>query len=114
MGTDIKVELDESSKNVHGTITVAYGGRYDGVVINAQITGSNALVSFVSYNDKNANGSKSRLFVPSSDMVDGKIEFVADIVPTPKEKHEIRVRASIIEQHKEVESDLVFATRNVV
>lgn len=108
----IKVELKESTKDVCGVITVAYRGMYDGVVINALVTGSNALVSFVSYNDKDVASSKSRLFVPSTEITKGQFEFVAKIIPEPKGAHEIRLRASIIEQHKEVESDLVFSTRD--
>ncbi len=112
MGSSIKAELDDDAKDVSGTVTVSYDGRYDGVAINAQVMGSNALVSFVSCNAKDVHDSKSRLFVPSADITDGGIEFAAKIVPPPKGRHEIRLRASIIEQHKEIESDLVFSTRD--
>lgn len=114
MEKNIKVELKDPGQDINdlcGVISVSYTAKYDGVAINAQVIGSNSLVSFSSYNDKDIGGSKSRLFVPSSNIPDGKIEFVACIVPSLKEAYEIRIRVSIIEQHKEVESDLVFSSR---
>lgn len=96
---------------VRGRVSVTYAGRYDGVSINAQVTGSNSLVSFESCNGRPAGGAKSRLFVPSGEMPGGTAEFVARVEPPVKGPHEIRVRASIIEQHKEVESDTVFESR---
>ena len=43
-------------------------------------------------------------------MTDNKAEFTASIEFEPKEKHEVKFRVSIIEQHKEIESDVVFAS----
>jgi hypothetical protein len=43
-------------------------------------------------------------------MLENKAEFTASIEFEPKESHEVKFRASIIEQHKEVESDQLFAT----
>jgi hypothetical protein len=43
-------------------------------------------------------------------MLENKAEFTASIEFEPKESHEVKFRASIIEQHKEVESDHLFAT----
>ena len=42
-------------------------------------------------------------------MIDDKAEFTATIDFEPKESHDVKIRASIIEQHKEVESDQLFA-----
>ena len=42
-------------------------------------------------------------------MPDNKAEFTASIEFEPKETHEVKFRVSIIEQHKEIESALVFA-----
>ena len=114
MSSSIKSKLEEPGKDaseIRGVIKVAYSGKYDGVAINAQIMGSNSLVSFMTCNGREIGGSKSRLFVPCSDMSGGRIEFAARIEPTIKGPHEARLRASIIEQHKEVESDLIFSTR---
>ena len=109
---DIELKLDNTSISPHseikGRITVNYPGRYDGVVINTQIVGTNELVVYRSYNGKKISQNVSRLFISKEDMPDNKAEFTASIEFKPKETHEIKFRVSIIEQHKEIESDVVF------
>ena len=51
----------------------------------------------------------SRLFISKDSMPENKAEFTASIEFEPKEPHEVKFRVSIIEQHKEIESDVVFA-----
>ena len=110
---DIELKLDDTSISPHseikGYITVYYPGRYDGVVINTQILGSNELVVYRSYNENKISQNVSRLFISKDDMPDNKAEFTASIEFKPKETHEVKFRVSIIEQHKEIESDVVFA-----
>lgn len=114
---DIVLKLNETNISPHseikGHITVNYPGRYDGVVINTQILGTNELVVYRSYNGKKISQNVSRLFVSKDDMKDNQIEFTASIEFTPNETHEIKFRVSIIEQHKEIESDVVFAKLTV-
>jgi len=109
---DIELKLDDTSispySEIRGHITVNYSGRYDGVVINTQILGSNELVVYRSYNGKKISQNVSRLFISKEDMPDNKAEFTASVEFEPKETHEIKFRVSIIEQHKEIESDVVF------
>ena len=94
---------------VKGHITVNYTGRYDGIVINTQILGSNELVVYRSYNGKKISQNVSRLFISKDNMPDNIAEFTASIEFEPKEKHDVKFRVSIIEQHKEIENDVVFA-----
>ena len=109
---DIELKLDDTSISPHseikGLITVNYPGRYDGVVINTQIVGTNELVVYRSYNEKKISQNVSRLFISKEDMPENKAEFTASVEFEPKETHEIKFRVSIIEQHKEIESDVVF------
>jgi hypothetical protein len=42
-------------------------------------------------------------------MPQNTAEFTAVITFEPKETHDVKFRASIIEQHKEIESDVLFA-----
>ncbi len=42
-------------------------------------------------------------------MPDNKVKFTASIEFEPKESHDVKFRVSIIEQHKEIESDVLFA-----
>ena len=110
---DIEIKLESKIISPHneikGTVVVGYPGLYDGVVINTQIIGSNELLVWRSYNGKKISQNVSRLFISKDVMIDDKAEFTATIDFEPKESHDVKFRASIIEQHKEVESDQLFA-----
>ncbi len=110
---DIELKLENTNitpnSEIKGHITVNYSGRYDGVVINTQIFGSNELVVYRSYNGKKISQNVSRLFISKDNMPDNKAEFTLSIEFEPKETHEVKFRVSIIEQHKEIESDILFA-----
>ena len=102
------------SSEIKGTISVSYPGRYDGVVINTQILDSNEHIIYKSYNGKNISQNVSRLFINKDVMAGNKAEFTALINFEPKqEEHEIKFRASIIEQHKEIESQIIFAKYSI-
>jgi len=109
---DIELKLENLNfkprEIIKGKIQVNYTGRYDGVVVNAQILGSNQLIVYKSYNNKSISQNLSRLFVNKNDMPQNLLEFTALIDFEPKEIHEIKFRASIIQEHKEIESDIVF------
>jgi len=110
---DIKLTLDnlniKPNSEIKGYVTVNYPGMYDGVVINTQIIGSNKLIVYKSYNDERISKNVSRLFISRDVMPDNKAKFTAVIEFEPKQSHDVKFRASIIEQHKEVESDQLFA-----
>lgn len=109
---DIELKLENLSFKPHeiikGKIQVNYSGRYDGVVVNAQILGSNQLIVYRSYNGKTISQNLSRLFINKNDMVQNSVEFTASIEFEPNEVHEIKFRVSIIQEHKEIESVIVF------
>ncbi|ABK76656.1 hypothetical protein CENSYa_0004 [Cenarchaeum symbiosum A] len=109
-----EIEIVLGDKEIHakaeirGTVSVGYPDRYDGVVINAQIIGSNGHVEYKTCNGANVSGNVARLFIDRKAMTDNKAEFTAEIGFEPEEEHDVKFRASIIEQHKEVESDIFF------
>ena len=109
----IKFVLDsldiKPSSEIKGHVTVDYPGTYDGIVINTLIMDSNELVIYKSYNDEKISDNVSRLFISKDVMPDNKAEFTAVIEFEPEQSHDVKFRASIIEQHKEVESDQLFA-----
>ncbi|WP_101477190.1 hypothetical protein [Candidatus Nitrosotalea bavarica] len=109
---DIELKLENLTFKPHemikGKIQVNYSGRYDGVVVNAQILGSNQLIVYRSYNNKSISQNLSRLFINKNDIPQNLVEFTASIEFEPKEIHEIKFRVSIIQEHKEIESDVVF------
>ncbi|KAG2480695.1 MAG: hypothetical protein IH780_03380 [Thaumarchaeota archaeon] len=110
---DIELKLDSETikpnSEIKGTVIVNFTGRYDGIVINTQILNSNELIVYKSYNGKEISDNVSRLFISKDVMPDNKAVFTAVIEFEPKESHEVKFRASIIEQHKEIESDILFA-----
>ena len=109
----IELKLDNKSIKPHveikGYITVNFTGRYDGIVVNTQILDSNNLVVYKSYNGKQISQNVSRLFISKDVMPDDKAEFTAIIDFIPEQLHDVKLRVSIIEQHKEVESEQLFA-----
>ena len=117
---DVKdIEFNLNSKEIHpnseikGTILVSYPGRYDGVVINTTILDSNEHIIYKSYNGKKISQNVSRLFINKDVMTENKAEFTAIISFEPKKEHEVKFRASIIEQHKEIESQIIFAKYSI-
>ena len=109
----IKLVLDnlniKPNSEIKGCVTVNYSGTYDGFVINTLIMGSNKLIIYKSYNNKQISDNVSRLFISRDFMPDNKVEFTATIDFEPEQTLDVKFRASIIEQHKEVESDQLFA-----
>ncbi len=110
---DLEFELDSTdihpNSEIKGIISVSYPGRYDGVVINTQIFDSNEHIIYKSYNGKNISQNVSRLFINKDVMPENKAEFTAIINFKPEQEHEVKFRVSIIEQHKEIESQIIFA-----
>ena len=109
------IEFSLNSKEIHpnseikGNITVNYPGRYDGVVINTQILDSNQHIIYKSYNGKKISQNVARLFINKDVMPENKAEFTATIDFETEKEYEVKFRASIIEQHKEIESKIIFA-----
>ena len=109
----IKLTLDDlnikPNAEINGHVIVDYPGAYDGIVINTLIMDSNALIVYKSYIGEKISDNVSRLFISKDVMPDNKADFTASIEFEPEESHEVKFRASIIEQHKEVESVQLFA-----
>jgi hypothetical protein len=110
---DIELKIDNLTIKPHeiirGQIHVGYPGRFDGVVVNVQIIGSNHLIIYKSYNNKPISQNLSRLFIDKTEIPHNLVEFTASIEFEPTESHEIKFRASIIQEHKEIESAIIFA-----
>ena len=109
----IKLVLDNLSikpnSEIRGHVTVDHPGKYDGIVINTLIMNSNELIVYKSYNGEEISDNVSRLFISRDVMPDNKADFTASIEFEPEGSHDVKFRASIIEQHKEVESVQLFA-----
>lgn len=110
---DIQITLEDNNikpnSEIKGLIKVNYAGKYDSIVLNTQILNSNELMFFTSCNGKKMSQRSARLFISKESMPENKAEFTAMITFEPQTQHDVKFRASIIEQHKEIESDILFA-----
>ena len=110
---DLEFKLNSTeihpNSEIVGTISVSYPGRYDGVVVNTTILDSNEHIIYKSYNEKKISQNVSRLFINKDVMPENKAEFTAIINFEPNQEYEVKFRVSIIEQHKEIESQIIFA-----
>ena len=110
---DIEFEVSPADirpgAEIRGVVRVSYPGRYDGVVISAQISDSNEHITYRSYNGKKITQNVARLFIGRDSITGNRAEFTATIHFEPEAEHEVKFRASVIEQHKEVDSGIVFA-----
>src|SRR5260370_41880920 len=110
---DVEIKMESLNIKPHteikGKIQVNYSGRYDGVVVNTQILNSNQLIVYKSYNGKAISQNLSRLFINKNDMPQNMVEFTFMIEFEPSQTHDVKFRVSIIQEHKEIEIDIVFS-----
>ncbi len=112
---DVSISLAESSivagNDLHGTVVINYSGRFDSVVINSQIENSSDVFSYISINGKNVTHPYARLSIFKSELAGrNTIDFTATTnhVPAKGEHTNVKFRVSIIQEHKEVVSDVAY------
>lgn len=99
-----------AGEELHGTIVINYPGRYDSLVINSQIENSSDVFSYSNLNGKKIKHPYARLSIFKTEL-GGKttIEFIATTNHVPPGDHSsVKFRASIIQEHKEVVSDIAY------
>jgi len=99
-----------AGQDLHGTIVINYAGRFDSLVINSQIENSSDVFSYINLNGKKINYPYARLSIFKADL-GGRttIEFTAATKHVPPADHSsVKFRASIIQEHKEVVSDVAY------
>ena len=95
-------------QELHGLIEIRYPGRYDSLVINSQIEGSNDVFSYIELNGKKVKHPFARYSIFRSEL-GGRtsIEFTAITPHVPiGEFSSVKFRASLIQEHKEIASDI--------
>ncbi len=112
---DVSISLAESSivagNALHGTVVINYSGRFDSVVINSQIENSSDVFSYTSINGKNVRHPYARLSIFKSELAGrNTIDFTATTnhVPAEGEYTNVKFRVSIIQEHKEVVSEVAY------
>lgn len=110
----IKLTEDQvsSGQDIHGIINLSYDSRYDTIVINSQIEDSSGTFEFVELNGKKIDYPYSRLSIFEKDIRGQKmIAFTARTNYTPSDAStKVKFRVSIIQEHKEIASDISYIT----
>jgi hypothetical protein len=111
---DVSISLAESSvasgNDLHGTVVINYRGRFDSVVINSQIENSSDVFSYTNLNGKNIKHPYARLSIFRSELGGSTtINFNATTNHVPAgEYSNVKFRVSIIQEHKEVVTDIAY------
>ncbi|HEY6756674.1 MAG TPA: hypothetical protein VI037_04735 [Nitrososphaera sp.] len=111
---DVSISLAESSiasrNELHGTVVINYSGRFDSVVVNSQIENSSDVFSYTSLNGKNIRHPYARLSIFKSELAGrNTINFTATTNHVPSDEYTgAKFRVSIIQEHKEVVSDIAY------
>jgi hypothetical protein len=111
---DVSISLAESSitsgNDLHGTVMINYPGRFDSVVINSQIENSSDVFSYTNLNGRNIKHPYARLSIFKSELGGSTtINFTAATKHVPaSESSNVKFRVSIIQEHKEVVSDIAY------
>jgi hypothetical protein len=100
-----------AGQELRGTVTINYAGRWDSVVINSQIENSSDIFSYSLLNGKKIRHPYARLSLFKDDLK-GKtvLEFVSTTnhVPAIGGYTNAKFRVSIIQEHKEIFSDIAY------
>jgi hypothetical protein len=100
-----------AGNDLHGTAVINYSGRFDSVVVNSQIENSSDVFSYTNLNGKNIKHPYARLSIFKSELAGrNTINFTATTnhVPAEGEYSNVKFRVSIIQEHKEVISDIAY------
>lgn len=97
-----------AGQDLKGEILLNYSGRFDSLVINSQIEDSNDVFSYTSLNGKKINHPYARLSIFKAELgAKNPVQFTAQTKHVPAgESSNAKFRVSIIQEHKEVASDV--------
>lgn len=114
LSDEVKISLQEqqvvAGQELHGTVTINYAGRWDSVVINSQIENASDVFSYSLLNGKKIKHPYARLSI-FRDELKGKtvVEFVSSTNHVPAgELSSVKFRVSLIQEHKEIFSDIAY------
>jgi hypothetical protein len=110
---NIDLEID-GEKEIDGRITINYAGRFDSISINSQIEDSSDIFTYIEIDNKKINHPYARLSIFKKEIKDPKIiKFKAFTNHVPKNnKSTVKFRATLIQEHKEIASDVKFIKIN--
>jgi hypothetical protein len=110
---DITICFDKdevkTNEELNGLIKISYIGRFDSIVINSQIENTSEIFNFVKLEDKKINYSYARMPILRQDIKNkNEIKFTAVTKHVPQGSSNVKFRATIIQEHKEIADDVAF------
>ncbi len=91
-------------------ITINYAGRFDSISINSQIEDSSDVFTYTEINGKKINHPYARLSIMKKELQNpSSIRLKAITKHVPKSAESVvKLRATLIQEHKEIASDIRF------
>jgi hypothetical protein len=110
---DIVINFDKNEvkakEELNGVINITYPGRFDSIVINSQIENTSDIFTFIKLNGKKIYYSFARMPILKQDIKDvNEIKFTVTTDHVPQTLSNVKFRASIVQEHKEVADDVAF------
>jgi len=91
-------------------ISINYTGRFDSVSINSQIEDSSDVFTYTEINGKKINHPYARLSLMKKELLDStniRLKAITKHIPKSTESV-VKLRATLIQEHKEIASDVKF------
>ena len=108
----LSFENDEtqSGQPLIGKVSIIYEGRFDSISINSQIEDSSDVFSYIELQGKKVNYPYARLSIMKKEILDPReIDFKVSTLHKPiKDISTAKFRATLIQEHKEIGSDVKF------
>lgn len=115
MTISIQERAVTAGQELHGKVSINYNGRWDSVVINSQIENSSDVFSYSFLNGKKVNHPYARLSIFKAELKGlTTIDFIASTRHAPAEPSSVKFRVSLIQEHKEIYSDIAYSKVMVV
>lgn len=103
-------EETQPDQVLEGRVSIVYEGRFDSISINSQIEGSSDVFSYIELQGKKVNHPYARLSIMKKEVLEPKdIQFKVKTqhIP-PNDSSMAKFRATLIQEHKEIGSDVKF------
>jgi len=112
----MNIFVDFSNKEINAgeelecMITINYTGRFDSISINSQIEDSSDVFTYTEINGKKINHPYARLSIMKKELQNPssiRLKAITKHVPNNAESV-VKFRATLIQEHKEIASDIKF------
>ncbi|TVP41454.1 hypothetical protein [Candidatus Nitrosocosmicus arcticus] len=107
---DFKNKEINTEEELECILTINYTGRFDSISINSQIEDSSDVFTYTEINGKKINHPYARLSIMKKELQNpSSIRVKAITTHIPKSAESVvKLRATLIQEHKEIASDVKF------